>query len=67
MRSVVYRNVFMQRIPVEALCFEWEYKRLKTESTWKFFPLRIKAGGKVGWGVVVVVVVVVVVRDLNSW
>ena len=49
-RSVVDRNVFMRRMPVVALYFEWECKRFKTESTWKFFPFELKQGGVGGGG-----------------
>jgi hypothetical protein len=40
----------MRRVPVVALCFKWDCKRVKTEGTWSFFPLRIKAAGKGGGG-----------------
>jgi hypothetical protein len=40
----------MRRIPVVALCLKWDCKRVKTESIWNFFPLRIKAAGKGGGG-----------------
>ena len=50
MRSVVDRNVVMRRMPVLALCFKWDCKHIKTESTWNFFPLEINAAGKGGGG-----------------
>jgi hypothetical protein len=45
MWSVVDRNIVMRRIPVLAF-FKWDCKHVKTKSTWKFLPLRIKTAGK---------------------